>query len=116
MTQGTQRQIPSMRSSRFGDSEKKISHRFGGGKDTGSGTGALRTRNAAPFNRFSVRVPRIRLVTPGRNFIVSGFVFILIDAAAELDPVGSLKVDVQIDGAAAIRADYSAKSGYYGAI
>ncbi len=113
MTQDAKQRRSFKHTSRFGEGAKK-SGRFGG--TTGTGTTGTKTRNSAPFNRFGVRTPRIRLVTPGRNFVVGGVVFILIDAAGDLDPTGSLKVEVQIDSRTTIRADYSASSGYYGAI
>jgi hypothetical protein len=113
MTQDTKQRKSTERTSRFGAGAKKM-NRFSG--TTGSGTTGIRTRNGAPFNRFSVRAPRIRMVTPRWNFVVDGVVFILIDAAGDLDPTGSLKVEVQIDEQTTIKADYSATSGYYGAI
>lgn len=63
-----------------------------------------------------IRSPRIRMVTPGFNFVVGGSVFILIDAASDVDPEGSLKVEVRIDRTTLIEATYSSESGYYGAI
>lgn len=63
-----------------------------------------------------IRSPRIRMVTPGFNFVVGGSVFILLDAASDVDPVGSLDVEVRIDRTTHIEATYSATSGYYGAI
>lgn len=83
---------------------------------TGTGVVGVRTRNGAPFNRLNVKAPQVRFVTPGNNFMVDGVVFILIDAAGDLDPVGGLKVDIVIDGSISMRATYSASSGYYGAI
>jgi len=63
-----------------------------------------------------IRSPRIRMVTPGFNFVVAGSVFILIDAASDVDPMGSLKVEIRIDRTTCIEATYSPASGYYGAI
>ena len=83
---------------------------------TGDRTNGIGTRNGAPFNRLNVKAPEVRFVTPGDNFMVDGVVFILIDAAGDLDPVGDLKVNIVIDGSIWLRASYSATSGYYGAI
>jgi hypothetical protein len=83
---------------------------------TGTGAAGIRTRNAAPFNRLNVKAPTVRFVTPCNDFMVDGVVFILIDAAADLDPVGDLKVDIRINGIISMRATYSTSSGYYGAI
>jgi hypothetical protein len=62
------------------------------------------------------RAPRIRMVTPGTSFKVSGSVFILIDAISDLDSKGDLNVEILIDGTTSISARYSEFSGYYGAI
>lgn len=63
-----------------------------------------------------VRSPKIRMVTPRSSFKVSGDVFVLIDAVSDHETVGALNVDLQIDGATLIKAEYSPLSGYYGAI
>jgi hypothetical protein len=63
-----------------------------------------------------VRSPKIRMITPRSSFKVSGDVFVLIDAVSDHETVGTLNVDLQIDGATLIQAEYSPLSGYYGVI
>ncbi len=77
---------------------------------------SLRRKESGKSPSLGVRSPRIRMVTPGNNFNVSGDVFILVDALSDHDPIGSLAVEIQIDGETVISAKYSHCSGYYGAI
>ena len=76
----------------------------------------LRGNSAVAPTRPKVRSPRVRMVTPGTNFKVSGDVFVLVDAVSDHETVGKLRVELQVDGTTLISAKYSPLSGYYGAI
>ncbi len=60
-----------------------------------------------------IAYPLIRIVTPAYNSTVSGSVFIWVDAVDDLDPIGSLSVEILIDGTTTIAASYNLLSGYY---
>jgi hypothetical protein len=77
---------------------------------------AIRGNTAVAPSKPKVRSPRIRMVTPGTNFKVSGDMFVLIDAISDHETIGNLRVEIQVDGTTLISAKYSPLSGYYGAI
>lgn len=60
-----------------------------------------------------VAFPLIRLVTPANNSTVSGLVFVWVDAVDDMDPIGSLSVEILIDGTTPIATVYEFSSGYY---
>ena len=72
----------------------------------------LRGNSAVAPTRPKVRSPRIRIVTPGANFMVSGDAFVLVDAFSDHETVGKLRVELQIDGATFISTKYSALSDF----
>ncbi len=76
----------------------------------------LRIIGRTPRPKLQLRSPRIRMVTPKTNFSVSADVLVLIDAVSDHEPIGNLRVEIQIDRTTLISAKYSLLSGYYGAI
>ncbi len=71
---------------------------------------------AGTYTGPDIAYPLIRIVTPGYNTTVSGQVFIWVDAVDDLDSIGSLSVEILIDGATTITAVYQFSSGYYEAV
>ena len=63
-----------------------------------------------------VAFPLIRIVTPAHNSTVSGPVFVWVDAVDDFDPIGSLSVEILIDGTTTLATSYEFSSGYYEAM
>ena len=72
--------------------------------------------NGAAYTGPEVAYPLIRIVIPAYNTNVSGAVFISIDAVDDFDPIGTLSVEILIDGTTTIAENYQPQSGYYEAI
>ena len=72
--------------------------------------------NTAAYNGPDIAYPLIRIVTPAYDSTVSGPVFIGVDAVDDFDPIGSLSVEILIDGTTTITAIYGLSYGYYEAM
>ena len=82
-------------------------------KLTGNVMTTIEAGDAAAYTGPDIAYPLIRIVTPAYNSTVSGFVFVRVDAVDDLDPIGSLLVEILIDGTTSIAASYVLSSGYY---
>ena len=85
-------------------------------KLTGNIMTTIATENAAAYTGPEIAFPLIRIVTPAYDSTVSGSVYVWVDAVDDFDPIGSLSVEIVIDGATTITATYEFVSGYYEAV
>lgn len=69
--------------------------------------------NTTEYTGPDIAYPLIRIVTPAYNSTVTGTVSIWVDAVDDFDPIGSLSVEILIDGTTPITAIYQLSSGYY---
>ena len=60
-----------------------------------------------------IEFPVVRIASPANDSVVSGLVHIQVDAVDDLDPAGSLSVEITVDGATRLTATFSPNSGYY---
>ena len=67
----------------------------------------------ASYTGPDIAYPLIRIVTPAYDSTVSGTVVIWVDAVDDYDPIGSLSVEILIDGTTTIISTYNLTSGYY---
>lgn len=86
------------------------------GKLTGNMMTNIMEDNAVAYSGPAVDFPLIRIVTPAYDSTVNGTVFVWVDAVDDFDPIGSLSVEILIDGTTSIMASYVLISGYYEAL
>lgn len=86
------------------------------GKLTGNMMTNIVEDNAVAYSGPAVDFPLIRIVTPAYDATVNGPVFVWVDAVDDFDPIGSLSVEILIDGTTSIMASYVLISGYYEAL
>lgn len=86
------------------------------GKLTGNMMTNIVEDNAVAYSGPAVDFPLIRIVTPAYDSTVNGPVFVWVDAVDDFDPIGSLSVEILIDGTTSIMASYVLISGYYEAL
>lgn len=83
---------------------------------TGNVMANLVAENTSTYTGPAVSFPLIRIVTPAYNSTVDGPVFVWVDAVDDFDPIGSLTVEILIDGTTTIATNYEFGSGYYEAM
>jgi hypothetical protein len=80
---------------------------------TGNVMANIVAENTSAYTGPAVPFPLIRIVTPVYNSTVSGSVFVWVDAVDDFDPIGTLTVEILIDGTTMIATNYEFLSGYY---
>ncbi|MCZ6538597.1 MAG: Ig-like domain-containing protein [Chloroflexi bacterium] len=85
-------------------------------KLTGNVMTNIEVEKAATYTGPVIAYPLIRIVTPAYNSTVSGSVLVRVDAVDDFDPMGTLSVEILVDGTMTITAHYVPLSGYYEAI